>query len=81
AIDKANADVVNAKANLEKAKAHVGAAGEENAQIQSALLELQQAQLNLSRTTMRAPSDGAVTNFNLTHVAYATACSPLMTIV
>ncbi|HGY9580266.1 TPA: HlyD family secretion protein [Vibrio harveyi] len=81
AIDKANADVVKAKANLEKAKAHVGAAGEENAQIQSALLELQQAQLNLSRTTMRAPSDGAVTNFNLSQGAYATAGSPLMTFV
>ncbi|MCX2791106.1 HlyD family secretion protein [Vibrio sp. Sgm 5] len=81
AIDKANADVVNAKANLEKAKAQVGAEGEENAQIQSALLELQQAQLNLSRTTMRAPSDGAVTNFNLSQGAYATAGSPLMTFV
>ncbi|MGR4991430.1 HlyD family secretion protein [Vibrio rotiferianus] len=80
-INKANADVENARANLEKAKLQVGATGEENAQIQSALLTLQQAQLNLSRTTMRAPSDGAVTNFNLSQGAYASAGSPLMTFV
>ncbi|MCW8328888.1 HlyD family secretion protein [Photobacterium sp. SDRW27] len=81
ALDKADADVLNAKANLEKAQTQVGAAGEDNAQIQAALLELQQAQLNLERTMLRAPSDGAVTNFNLSEGAYASAGSPLMTFV
>lgn len=80
-IDKANAEVMNARANLEKAKAQVGSEGEENAQIQSALLELQKAQLDLSRTTLSAPSDGAVTNLNLSEGSYASSGSPLVTFV
>lgn len=81
AIEKADADVLNARANLEKAKTQVGATGEENAQIQAALLTLQKAQLDLERTVIRAPSDGAVTNFNLSAGAYAAAGRPLMTFV
>lgn len=80
-LDKSDADVLNAQANLERARTEVGAAGDENAQIQVALLTLQQAQLDLERTSIRAPSRGAVTNFNLSEGAYASAGSPLMTFV
>lgn len=80
-IDKSNADVLNAQANLEKAKSQVGSEGKDNAQIQTALLELQQAQLDLSRTTMFAPANGAITNLNLSAGSYASAGSPLMTFV
>lgn len=80
-LDQADADVVNAQAMLEKAKTQVGATGKDNAKIQAALLELQQAQLDLERTTLRAPSSGAVTNFSLSSGAYAAKGQPLMTFV
>ncbi|MGF1719178.1 HlyD family secretion protein [Vibrio kyushuensis] len=80
-LDKAEANVLNANANLDRIKTQLGAAGEDNAQIQAALLALQKAQLDLERTTLRAPSDGAVTNFDLSEGAYASAGSPLMTFI
>ena len=80
-IAQADAAVLSAKANLERAQNQVGADGEDNAQMQVALLKLQQAQLDLERTVLRAPSNGAVTNFHLTSGTYAQAGAPLMTFV
>ncbi|MCG9729568.1 HlyD family secretion protein [Shewanella sp. Isolate13] len=80
-LDKADAEVLNAKANLERVQTQLGATGNDNAQIQVALLALQQAQLDLERTSIRAPSRGAVTNFTLSEGAYASAGAPLMTFV
>ena len=80
-LDKADAAVLKAQANLEKAKSELGEEGSENAGIQSALLELKQAQLDLERTKIRAPSNGAVTNFSLSEGTYASRGNPLMTFV
>lgn len=77
----ARANVVNAEADLEKAKQQLGAAGEENSQIKAALLALEQAQLNLERTEVRAPTQGGVSNFSLSEGFYAAAGQPLMTFV
>ncbi|UXI02991.1 HlyD family secretion protein [Photobacterium sp. TY1-4] len=77
----ARANVVNAEADLEKAKQQLGAAGEENSQIKAALLALEQAQLNLERTEVRAPTQGGVSNFSLSEGFYASTGQPLMTFV
>lgn len=86
--DRARADlatarskVFNAKAQLQKAKGMLGSEGEDNVQIQAALLELEQAQLNLERTVVRAPTRGGVSNFSLTEGFYASAGQPIMTFI
>ncbi len=77
----ARANVLNAQADLEKAKQQLGGDGEENSQIKAALLALEQAQLNLERTVITAPTDGGVSNFSLSEGFYASAGQPLMTFV
>lgn len=77
----AKANVVNAQADLEKSKKQLGADGEDNSQIKAALLALEQAQINLSRTEIKAPTDGGVSNFSLSEGFYASAGQPIMTFV
>jgi len=77
----ARANVVNAQADLEKSKRQLGADGEENSQIKAALLALEQAQINLERTVIRAPTVGGVSNFSLSEGFYASAGQPMMTFV
>lgn len=77
----ATAGVANARADLEKFKQQLGDAGQNNSQIKSALLALEQAQLNLQRTVIHAPTDGGVSNFNLSAGFYASAGQPIMTFV
>ncbi len=81
AISQADAEVLNMKANLDRAKTQAGADGDDNAQIQIALLELQQAQLDLENTRIKAPVNGAVTNFYLSEGTYASVGKPIMTFV
>ncbi|UPR53075.1 HlyD family secretion protein [Vibrio cyclitrophicus] len=81
AISQADAEVINVKANLERAKTQAGGDGDDNAQIQIALLELQQAQLDLENTRIKAPANGAVTNFYLSEGTYASVGKPIMTFV
>lgn len=77
----ARANVVNAQADLEKSKRQLGADGEDNSQIKAALLALEQAQINLERTVIRAPTVGGVSNFSLSEGFYASAGQPMMTFV
>ncbi|MGF1786691.1 HlyD family secretion protein [Photobacterium swingsii] len=77
----ARANVVNAKADLEKAKQQLGAKGQDNSQIKAALLALEQAQINLERTTIKAPTAGGVSNFSLSEGFYASTGQALMTFV
>jgi len=50
-------------------------------QLCEAMAALQQAQLNLSRTDVLAPSDGLVTNLQLTTGQYAALGQPLLTFI
>lgn len=77
----ARANVVNAQADLEKSKRQLGADGEDNSQIKAALLALEQAQINLERTVIRAPTVGGVSNFSLSEGFFASAGQPMMTFV
>lgn len=80
-LSSAQAGVASAKAELEKVKEQLGETGEDNSQLQSALLALEKAQLNLSRTNIVAPSDGGVSNFKLEVGYRANAGQPLMTFI
>ena len=64
-LDSAEAIVVQAESELEKARQTLGPQGAANPQIREALGALEQANLDLQRTTVLAPSEGGVTNLSL----------------
>jgi len=81
AIVKADAQLVSANAELEKAKQMLGAKGSENPKIRSAIAHLKKAQIDLSRTTILAPSHGGITNLKIDVGHYASVGAPLMTFI
>jgi len=60
-LAQAKANLHKAEANLAEARANRGAPGGENPQVRAAVAELEQAELDLEFTTVRAPVDGYVT--------------------
>ncbi|WP_394200317.1 HlyD family secretion protein [Shewanella waksmanii] len=80
-LTSAEAAVAAAKADLAKAEERLGMEGENNTQVKSALLALQQAQLNLQRTDIRAPTLGTASNFRLKEGVFANTGQPLMTFI
>lgn len=81
ATKQAKAQVRSAFANLDKAKQALGAEGDNNPRIRSAMANLKLAQLNLSRTIVLAPSFGGITNLQVDEGFYANAGQPVMTFV
>lgn len=81
AIVKADAQLDSAKAELEKAKQTLGVKGSENPKIRSAIAQLKKAQIDLSRTTILAPSHGGITNLKIDDGHYASVGVPLMTFI
>ncbi|MFO6422918.1 HlyD family secretion protein [Motilimonas sp. KMU-193] len=81
ALSSARAGLASAKAELERVKEQLGGEGEDNSQLQSALLALEKAQLDLSRTQITAPSNGGVSNFKLEAGYRANVGQPLMTFI
>ena len=81
AVKAAGAQLVGAHAALDKAKQALGKKGDENPRIRSALAVLKKAQLDLSRTTIVAPSLGGITNLQIDVGHYASAGTPLMTFI
>lgn len=81
AIKQAKAQVQSAVANLDKAKQSLGAEGEANPRVRTAMAKLKQAQLDLSRTIVLAPSTGGITNLQVDVGYYASKGVPLMTFV
>jgi multidrug resistance efflux pump len=80
-IDSAEAAVDQAEADLEKARQELGPQGADNPQIRDAMASLERAQLDLVRTTVVAPSDGAVTNLQLTLGQFLAAGQAAMTFI
>ncbi len=78
-IDKAKTDVVRADAELRAAQQKIGDMGEDNPIIRQAFAALRQASLDLTRTTVKAPADGAVTNAIFSVGQYANVGQPMMT--
>ena len=65
ALDRSDAMVAAAEADLERARRELGPVGDSNPQIREALAALERARLDLARTTVAAPADGVVTNLQL----------------
>jgi multidrug resistance efflux pump len=65
ASDSAEAVVAQAESELEKARQALGPTGAANPQIRDAMAALAQANLDLQRTTVLAPSEGGATNLSL----------------
>ncbi len=65
-IQSAEAGVREAEAELERAKQELGPQGTDNPQFREALAEVEKAKLDLLHTTVSAPTDGVVTNLQLT---------------
>jgi multidrug resistance efflux pump len=80
-VKQAEAQVDSARAELEKARQALGVKGEANPRIRSAIADLKKAQLDLSRTTIVAPSRGGITNLQIEEGYYASAGVPLMTFI
>ena len=75
------ASLSEAIANLAKAKADLGAPGDQNAQVRQAKAEVRSAELNLEFTQKKAPVDGYVTNLNLRLGSQAVENQPIMALV
>jgi len=81
ALDGATARMRQAEANLVQAQEALGPQGADNPLLQAALAELDRARLNLLRTTVIAPSEGAVTGLQLAPGEQASAGQPVMTFI
>jgi multidrug resistance efflux pump len=75
----AKAALSAAEANLESARQNLGETGEANYRILQAQAGLDQARLDLQRTSVVAPDDGVVTDVRVDRGNFAQAGAPLMT--
>ncbi|MGI9433132.1 MAG: HlyD family secretion protein, partial [Myxococcota bacterium] len=80
-VEKAQAEYDAALAELESARQTLGTGGTENPRIRSAAADLANARLDLERATLRAPTDGGVTNVRVEVGQFANAGTPLMTFI
>lgn len=75
----AQASLRAAEANVERARQDLGETGEANFRILQARANLEQAELNLVRTSVLAPDEGVVTDVRVDRGNFANAGAPLMT--
>ena len=80
-IEASKARLASAQSELEKAKSNLGSTGRDNAKVQSALVALDSAQLDLFRSSIRAPADGVITNLTVDIGHFASTGAPLMTFI
>ena len=80
-ILSSKAKLASARSELNKAKSNLGAVGRDNARIRSALTALETADLDLYRTTLKAPGEGIITNLTVDVGQYAGVGSPIMTFI
>ncbi|MCH1930285.1 HlyD family secretion protein [Shewanella sp. A25] len=77
----AQANLLAANARLEKLRVSRGHFGESNLRVRQAKNALEQAELNLSYTQIRADQDGVVTNLQLEVGSFAAVGQPLLALV
>ena len=80
-LSVSRSQLMASQANLEKAIQDLGEAGDENSRILQAQAALDQAELDLNRTTVRAPDDGLLTDVRVDRGNYAGAGAPQMTFI
>ena len=75
---KTRADVAKAQADLKRAQANLGEPGIKNSKVRQAVAALNQAELDLRRTTVVATGDGVVTNLRLSPGQFVANGQPLL---
>lgn len=81
-LETSQAGVSAAEAELDRAKQLLGGSdAANNPQVRRALAELEEARLNLARTTMTAPSRGYVGGLKIDQGTYAIAGQPTITFI
>jgi len=80
-IEASKARLASARSELEKAKSNLGNTGRDNAKVQQALVALDLAQLDLYRSSIRAPSNGIITNLTVDIGHFASTGVPVMTFI
>ncbi len=77
----ANAAVVSARSELQKAQDGLGILGDVNQRVRAAQEAIEDAQLNFDYCFVRAPFDGYVTNLNISEGQYANVGQSVLTLV
>ena len=80
-LSQAEASLASSQANLDQAKASLGEQGDANVRIREAMVQLEQARLNLSWTSISAPVDGFITNLDVNEGAFGVAGTPIAAFV
>jgi len=80
-IEKTEADIIRSIAEAERARIRLGETGENNAQVRLAAAAVEQARLDLKRSSVRAPADGVVTNLRLAPGQFANKGAPVMSFI
>ena len=80
-IAKTRAEITRAQAEAERARIRLGGGPESNPQILQAMISVEQAALDLRRTTVAAPADGAVTNLRLAPGQFASRGQPVLSFI
>jgi multidrug resistance efflux pump len=80
-IEVAEASVREAASELERARQELGPQGNENPQFREALAAVEQAKLDVLRTTVIAPSDGVITNLQLADGQYVGVGQAALTLI
>ena len=80
-IEAAEATVREAEAEFVKAKEQLGPQGADNPELREAVAALEKAKLDLLRTSIIAPSDGVVTNLQLTLGQFAAVGQSVLTFI
>jgi len=81
AIIAAESQLAGAKADLVRAEEDLGAEGAENPRVKAAVAALAEAELDLARTRLLAPTRGVVVDLNIDQGSYATTGKALMTYI
>ncbi|MDH3717521.1 MAG: HlyD family secretion protein, partial [Planctomycetota bacterium] len=80
-LNQAKAAVITSKADRDEAQANLGEPGEANVRVRQAKVQLNEAKLKLAWTTIKAPSDGYITNLYVNDGSYAVVGSALVAFV
>ena len=80
-LDAAQAAYNKAQASLNSAILSLGAKDETNLEVQAAQIALEKAQLNLEYSTVKAPTQGVVTNMRLAIGQYVAPGNPALTFI
>lgn len=75
-LAEAQSGLITSKAERDRAQANLGEKGESNVRIRNAKVRLEQAQLNLSWTSIYAPTDGYITNMDLLSGTFVSPGTP-----